>query len=69
METVTKIKTGPKDLNQKMDSPPRRSLRDIFQQEAGSSGAPLRGPVATRETAVEISPKTGSNQRFETFLK
>jgi hypothetical protein len=57
METVTKIKTGPKDLKQKRDSPPRRSLREILQQGAGSSGAPSRRPVATSKPAVEISAK------------
>jgi hypothetical protein len=54
-ETKTKTKTGPKDLKRKRDFPPRRSLREILQQGAGSSGAPLRGPAATSETAVEIS--------------
>jgi hypothetical protein len=54
---IQKIKTGPKDLKQKRDSPPRRSLREMLQQGAGSSGAPLRGPAATSEPAVEISAK------------
>jgi hypothetical protein len=57
METVTKTKTGPKDLKQKRDSPSRRSLREILQQGAGSSGAPIRSPAATSEPAVEISAK------------
>jgi hypothetical protein len=57
MKTATKIKTGPKDLKQKRDSPPRRSLREIFQQGAGSSGAPSRRPVATSEPAVKTSAK------------
>jgi hypothetical protein len=57
METVTKIKTGPKDLQQKRDSLPRRSLCEILQQGAGSSGALSRRPVATSEPAVEISAK------------
>jgi hypothetical protein len=57
MKTVTKIKTGPKELKQKRDSPPRRNLREILQQGAGSSGPPSRRPVATSEPAVEISPK------------
>jgi hypothetical protein len=57
METVTKIKTGPKDPTQKRDFPPRRSLREIIQQGAGSSGSPSRRPVATSEPAVEISAK------------
>jgi hypothetical protein len=42
---------------QKRDSPSRTSLREILQQEAGSSSAPLRGLVATSEPAVEISAK------------
>jgi hypothetical protein len=54
MDTKIKTKTSPKDLKQKRDSP-RRSLREILQQGAGSSGAPLRGLVATSEPAVEIS--------------
>jgi hypothetical protein len=57
METVKKIKTGPKDLKQKRDSPSRRSLQEILQQGAGSSGAPIRSPAATSEPAVEISGK------------
>jgi hypothetical protein len=57
METNTKTKTGPKDLKQKRDSPPRRSLREILQQRARSSGAPLRGPAATSETAAVTSAK------------
>jgi hypothetical protein len=57
METVTKIKTGPKDLKQKRDSPPSRSLREILQEGAGSSEALSRRPVATSKPAVEISAK------------
>jgi hypothetical protein len=57
MKTIMKTKTGPKDLKQKRDSPPRRSLREILQQGAGSSGAPSRRPVATSKPAVEISAK------------
>jgi hypothetical protein len=57
METISKTKTGSKDLKQKMDSPPRRTLREILQQGAGSSGAPSRRPVATSEPAAEISVK------------
>jgi hypothetical protein len=48
METVNKTKTNdPKDLKKKRDSSPRSSLREILQQGAGSSGVPVRGPVAT----------------------
>jgi hypothetical protein len=57
MKTVKKTKTGPKDVKQKRDSPSRRSLREILQQGAESSGAQLRGPAATSEPAVEISTK------------
>jgi hypothetical protein len=57
METKSNKRTGPKNLKEKRDSPPRRSLQEILQQGAGSSGAPLRGPVATREPAVKISAK------------
>jgi hypothetical protein len=57
MDTNTKTKTGPKDLKQKRDSPPRRSLREILQQGAGSSGAPPRRPVVTSEPVVKISAK------------
>jgi hypothetical protein len=53
----TKLKRGPKDLKQKRDSASRRSLREILQQGAGSSVAPLRGPAATSEPAVKISAK------------
>jgi hypothetical protein len=52
-----KTKTGPKDLKQKRNTPPRISLREILQQGAESSGGPLRGPAATSEPAVEISAK------------
>jgi hypothetical protein len=46
----------------------------MLQQEAGSSGEPLRGPVATSEPAIDISAKgkdepmvqslPGQNQRL-----
>jgi hypothetical protein len=52
-----KKKPGPQDLKDKRDSPSRRSVREILQQGAGSSGAPLSDPVATSEPAVEISAK------------
>jgi hypothetical protein len=39
------------------DSLTRRSLREILQQGAGSSGAQLSGPAATSEPVVEISAK------------
>jgi hypothetical protein len=51
------LKTGPQALKRKRDSPSRRSLREILQQGAGSSGTLLRGPVATSKLAVEISAK------------
>jgi hypothetical protein len=58
MDTKTKNKTnGPKDQKKKRDSAPRRSLREILQQGAGSSGVPARGPVATSEPAAVISAK------------
>jgi hypothetical protein len=53
----TKNKIDRKDLKLKRDPLPRGSLRDTLQQGAGSSGEPLRGPVATSEPAVEISAK------------
>jgi hypothetical protein len=43
-----KIKTDPLDLKEKRDSTSRKSLREILQQGAGSSGVPRRGPAATR---------------------
>jgi hypothetical protein len=52
-----KEKTSTQDLKENRDSPPRRSLREILQQGAGSSGAPLSGLVATSKPAVEISVK------------
>jgi hypothetical protein len=51
-----KKKKGPQDLK-KQDSPSRRSLQEILQQGAGSSGAPLSGPAATNEPVVEISAR------------
>jgi hypothetical protein len=58
MENKIKTKTnGPKDLRKKRDSPPRRSLREILQQGAGSSRVPVRGPVATSEPAAISSAK------------
>jgi hypothetical protein len=42
-----------------MDSPPRRSLREILQQGAGTSGEQVRVPVATREPAAVTSGKGG----------
>jgi hypothetical protein len=50
-------KNGPQDLKKQRGSPSRRSLWEILQQGAGSSGALLRGLVATSEHAVEISAK------------
>jgi hypothetical protein len=41
----------------KRDLRSRGSLQEIPQKRAGSSGAPLRCPVATNEPAVEISAK------------
>jgi hypothetical protein len=46
----------------KRDSRSRGSLQEIPQQGAGSSGAPLRWPVATNKSAVEISTKDRDNQ-------
>jgi hypothetical protein len=46
---------SPHDLKQKRDSPSRRSLKEILQQEAGSSDALLRGLDATSEPDVDIS--------------
>jgi hypothetical protein len=57
----TKNKTGLKDLKLNRDPLPKGSLREMLQQGAGSSGEPLRGPVATSEPAVEISAK-GRNE-------
>jgi hypothetical protein len=58
METEIKTKTNcPKDLKKKRNYPPRRSLREILQQGAGSSGVPIRGPVATSEPAAVTSAK------------
>jgi hypothetical protein len=57
MKKGTKQKTGRKDLKLKRDSPSMESLREKLQQGAGSSGEPLRNPVATSEPAVEISTK------------
>jgi hypothetical protein len=54
MEKGTKSKTGLKDLKLKTDPLPRGSLREMLRQGAGSSVEPLRGPVATSETAVEF---------------
>jgi hypothetical protein len=41
-----------KVLKKKRDSPPKRSLREILQQGAGSSGVPARDAVATGEPAA-----------------
>jgi hypothetical protein len=69
MDTETKIKTGPKDLKQKKDSPPRRSLPEILQQGAGSSGAPSRRTVATSEPAVKISAKDRDEPAVRNLLR
>jgi hypothetical protein len=37
----------------------------MLQQGAGSSGEPLRGPVATSEPAVEISAKGRNEPMFQ----
>jgi hypothetical protein len=58
MDYKKKNKTkGPKDLKMKWDSPPRRPLREILQQGAGSSGVLVRDPVTTSEPAAVISAK------------
>jgi hypothetical protein len=58
MDYKIKNKTnGPKDQKKKRDSPPRRSLREIIQQGAGSSRVPARDPVATSEPAAVTSAK------------
>jgi hypothetical protein len=58
IKTVNKTRTNsPKDLKKKRDYPPGRSLREIFQQGAGSSGVLVRGPVATSEPAAVTSAK------------
>jgi hypothetical protein len=62
METKSTKTTGPNDLKKERDPPPRRSLGEILQQGAGSSGASLRGPVATSEPAAEISAKGRDRQ-------
>jgi hypothetical protein len=56
METE-QTKTGPLDLKEKRDSPSRKSLREILQQGAASSGVQRSGPAATRVPAVKISAK------------
>jgi hypothetical protein len=66
MDTKTKIKRGPKYLKRKRECPSRRSLREILQQGAGSSGSPLSGPAPTSELAVKILPKDRNNQWLET---
>jgi hypothetical protein len=69
MDTKTKNKTnGPKDQKKKRDSPPRRSLREIPQQGAGSSGVPARDPVATSEPAAVTSAK-GRDEPMVTCLR
>jgi hypothetical protein len=50
-------RNGNQDLKEKRDSPSRRSLREILQHVAGSSGAPLSDPLSTSKSAVEISAK------------
>jgi hypothetical protein len=60
MATSSK-KTGPKDLKKK-GSPPKRSLQEIFEREAGSLSTPSRGTGATGEPAAEISAKVGLNR-------
>jgi hypothetical protein len=56
-QSQKKKETGPQDLKEKRDSPPRRSLLEILQKGAGSSSAPLRDLAATIEPAAEISAK------------
>jgi hypothetical protein len=57
-----KKKTAPLDLKGKRDSLSRRSLTEILQQGAGSSGVPRSGPAATRVPDVEISAKGRDKQ-------
>jgi hypothetical protein len=48
---------GLNDLKKKRDSPPRRSLKEILLQGAGSSEEPARNLVATSEPAAVTSAK------------
>jgi hypothetical protein len=54
METEKTKIICPKDLKKKRDSLIRRSLQEILQQGAKSSGATFRGPVLTSKPAAEI---------------
>jgi hypothetical protein len=57
MDYTKKTKTNaPKDQLEE-GFPPRRSLREILQQGAGSSGVPARNSVATSEPAAVTSAK------------
>jgi hypothetical protein len=56
METKEK-KQSPQDFKKMRGSPSRRSLQEILQRGAGSSGAPPRDAGATSEPAVEVSAK------------
>jgi hypothetical protein len=51
---------GRKDFKKKRDSAPKRSLREILRQGAGSSGVPAKDPVAPGEPAAVISAKGGN---------
>jgi hypothetical protein len=50
-------KKGLQDFKKKRDSAPRRSLQEILQGGAGSSGGPPRGAGTTSKPAAEISAK------------
>jgi hypothetical protein len=43
------------DFKKKRESTPRRSLQDLLQRGAGSSGSPPRDTGANSEPAVEVS--------------
>jgi hypothetical protein len=64
--TVETKKPGPQDLKKQRGFISRTSLREIFQQGAGRSGAPVRGQVATSESAFEISAKGGEELAVKT---
>jgi hypothetical protein len=54
---TNKNKTGLQDSKTKMDSLPRRSLQEILQQKARSSGTPSKEIGATSKPAVDVSAK------------
>jgi hypothetical protein len=64
-----KLNKGPLDLKEKRDSTSRKSLREILQQGAGSSGVPEATRLQPEYLLLRFQPRAGTNQWLDTYPK